>query len=68
MPLSIFTISKTKVVDQHSCCCSICYFHGMPRSHTTALGFCHLGDGKQGSHQGTHLVITNFTSQAPKQN
>lgn len=67
MPLSIFTISKTEKVYQYSRCCSIHYFPGMTRSPTTALGVCHLGDGKQ-SHQGTHLVITNFTSQAPKKN
>lgn len=62
MALSIFTISKTKQVYQYGCCCPISYFSGMPRSHPTALSFCHPCDGKQPH----HLAITNFISQAPK--
>lgn len=62
MALSIFTISKTKQVYQYGCCCPISYFSGMPRSHPTALSFCHPGDGKQPH----HLAITNFISQVPK--
>lgn len=62
MALSIFTISKTKQLYQYACCCPISYFSGMPRSHPTALSFCHPADGKQPH----HLATTNFISQAPK--